>query len=137
MFPAGALAATASVQIERIFYTAEAGEVSNLTISSSAGSYTLSDAGVAPGAGPGCTASDGIATCPADGIRGITVRAGDGADSVRNTTSAPSTLSGGDGSDSLEGGSGDDVLRGNKGSTPIPVEQATISSTARGTSQTS
>ena len=74
----GALAATASVQIERIFYTAEAGEVNNLTISSSAGSYTLSDAGVAPGAGPGCTASDGIATCPADGIRGITVRAGDG-----------------------------------------------------------
>jgi Ca2+-binding RTX toxin-like protein len=115
LFPAGAFAATASIQIERVFYTAETGELNNLTVSLSGESYTLSDAGARPTAGPGCTASDNTAACPAAGIHGITVRAGDEADSVKNTTSTPSTLSGGDGNDSLEGGSGDDVLRGNKG----------------------
>ena len=49
------------------------------------------------------------------GIIGFTVSGGDEADSLRNTTSTPSTLSGGDGNDSLEGGSGNDTLRGNKG----------------------
>jgi Ca2+-binding RTX toxin-like protein len=113
--PAEAFAATVSIEIERVFYTAESGEVNDLTISLSAGSYTLSETGAAPTAGPGCTTSDNTVTCAAGGIRGITVRAGDGADSVRNKTSTSSTLSGGDGNDSLEGGSGGDVLRGNKG----------------------
>ena len=52
---------------------------------------------------------------PGAGIIGFTVSGGDEPDSVRNTTSTASTLSGGDGNDSLEGGPGNDTLRGNKG----------------------
>src|ERR671924_418856 len=115
VFPAGALAATASTRIKRVFYTAAAGELNNLTIALPGTDYTLVDLGGTVTAAPACTAIGATATCPAAGIIGITVSAGDGADSVTNTTSTPSTLSGGDGNDSLAGGSGNDVLRGNKG----------------------
>jgi Ca2+-binding RTX toxin-like protein len=115
LLPAGSLAATVSVQSKRIFYTAEVGEVNELTISLSGGSYALSDAGATISAGTLCTASGNVATCPMTDINGITVAAGDGADSVKNTTATPSTLSGGDDNDSLEGGSGNDTVRGNQG----------------------
>jgi Ca2+-binding RTX toxin-like protein len=115
LVPAGAFASTASIQIERVYYTAAAGEVNNLTISLTGGTYSLSDPGAAITAGMGCTTSQNIAACQASRIRGITVSADDGADNVVNTTPTPSTLSGGDGSDSLEGGSGNDALRGNQG----------------------
>jgi Ca2+-binding RTX toxin-like protein len=115
LLPAGSLAATVSVQSKRIFYTAGIGEVNELTISLSGGSYTLSDPGAIISAGTLCTASGNTATCPVTGINGITVAAGDGADSVQNTTPTPSTLSGGDDNDSLEGGFGNDTVRGNQG----------------------
>jgi Ca2+-binding RTX toxin-like protein len=115
LLPAGAFAATASIDIKRVYYTAGAGEVNDLTISLSGGNYVLSDPGAAITAGPGCSIVDNTARCPAVGIIGITVGLGDGSDHVKNATPTPSTLSGGDGNDTLEGGSGDDILRGNKG----------------------
>jgi Ca2+-binding RTX toxin-like protein len=115
LFPASAFAATASVQPKRLFYTAGAGEANDLTISLSGANYILSDPGATITAGPGCTASGNTATCAVADVNGITVSAGDGSDSVKNTTSTPSTLSGGDGNDSLEGGFANDILRGNQG----------------------
>jgi len=113
--PAGAFASTASTRIKRVYYTAGPGEANNLTISLSGPNYTLVDPGAAVTAQPACSVFAGAAICPVAGILGFTVSAGDGADSVTNTTSMPSTLSGGDGNDSLQGGSGNDILRGNKG----------------------
>ena len=115
VFPAGALAGTASTRIKRVFYTATPGEVNNLTLGLSGADYRLDDLGATITAAPPCAAGGTTATCPAAGIIGITVSADDGADSVTNTTATPSTLSGGDGDDSLAGGSGNDTLRGNKG----------------------
>jgi Ca2+-binding RTX toxin-like protein len=113
--PADAFAATASTRIKRVFYAAGPAEVNNLTVSLAGADYTLSDPGATITATPACTASGATATCQAAGIIGITASAGDGADSITNTTSTRSTLSGGDGNDSLQGGSGNDILRGNQG----------------------
>jgi Ca2+-binding RTX toxin-like protein len=110
-----AFASTASTRIKRVYYTAAAGEVNNLTIGLSGPNYTLVDPGAVITAQPACTLFAGAAVCSATGIIGFTVSAGDGADNLTNTTSTPSTLSGGDGNDSLAGGSGNDILRGNKG----------------------
>jgi Ca2+-binding RTX toxin-like protein len=115
LLPAEAFAATASVETGRVFYTAAIGEVNDLTISLSVDGYSLSDPGATIIAGTGCTAFQSLAACPAAGIRGITVRTDDGADSVENTTSTPSTLTAGEGNDSLAGGPGNDTLRGEKG----------------------
>jgi Ca2+-binding RTX toxin-like protein len=115
VLPAAALGATASISIKRVFFAAAPGEVNNLSISLSGTDYVLTDAGATVDAGPGCTAAGGTATCPGTGIIGITVTGDDVGDSLTNTTSTPSTISGGDGNDSLEGGSGNDTLRGNKG----------------------
>ena len=115
LFPAGAFAATASTRIKRVFYDGGPAEVNNLTISLSAATYTLSDPGATITAQPACTSVGATVTCPAADIIGLTVSAGDGADSVTNATATPSTLAGGDGNDSLQGGAGDDTLRGNKG----------------------
>jgi Ca2+-binding RTX toxin-like protein len=114
-FAIGAFGSTANTRIKRVWYTAAPGETNNLTISLSGSDYTLSDPGAAITGEPDCTSSGNAATCPAAGIIGITVNAGDGNDTVRNTTSTPATLSGGDGVDLLEGGPGNDTLRGNKG----------------------
>jgi Ca2+-binding RTX toxin-like protein len=115
LVPAESLAATAKTQIKRVWYTAGTAETNVLVISVSGADYSLTDQGATIVGEPLCTASGGTATCPGGGIIGITVSAGDGSDSVTNTTPTPSTLSGGDGNDSLEGGSGNDILRGNKG----------------------
>ena len=114
MVPA-ALASEAHIRIERVFYTASAGEPNDLDITVDSTNFTLFDAGAQISPGPGCVASNNTATCPVDKINGLTISLGDGADRVDNMTSAPSTLSGGDGNDSLNGGSGNDIVRGNKG----------------------
>ena len=115
LVPAVASASTAYIRIERVFYTAAPGELNDLDISISNTSFVLFDAGAQISPGPGCTASNNTAACPTDRINGLTISLGDGADRVDNMTSAPSTLSGGDGNDSLNGGSGNDILRGNQG----------------------
>ena len=115
VLPATALGATASISIKRVFYAAAPGEVNNLAVSLSGTDYVLTDSGATVDAGPGCSASGNTATCAATGIIGLTVSGGDGADSLTNSTSTPSTLSGGDGNDSLEGGFANDTLRGNQG----------------------
>jgi Ca2+-binding RTX toxin-like protein len=113
--PAAALAATANTRIKRVFYTAGPGEVNNLTISLAGPDYSLADAGAIITAAPACVGMGSSVACSATAIIGITVSAGDGADSVTNTTATRSTLSGGNGNDSLAGGSGNDILRGNQG----------------------
>ena len=115
LIPAVALAATANTRIKRVFYTAAPGEVNNLTISLPGAEYALDDPGATITAAPACVGIGSSVTCPATDIIGITISAGDGADSITNTTATRSTLSGGDGNDSLAGGSGNDILRGNKG----------------------
>src|SRR5215217_5994674 len=110
-----AFASTASTRIKRVWYTAAPGEVNDLTIALSGPYYTLVDPGATIVAQPTCTVFVTAGVCPVTGIIGLTVSAGDGADSINNTTSTPSTLSGGDGNDSLAGGSANDILRGNKG----------------------
>ena len=115
VLPAPVLGATASISIKRVFYAAVPGEVNNLTASLAGTDYVLTDSGATVEAGAGCTASPNTATCPGTGIIGMTLTGGDGSDSLKNSTSTPSTLSGGDGNDSLEGGAGNDTLRGNQG----------------------
>ena len=115
LFPAAAFAATANTRIKRVFYDGGPAEVNRLTISLSGGNYKLSDPGATITAQPACTRVGATVICPAADIIGVTVDVRDGTDSVRNATSTPSILSGGDGNDSLEGGSGNDILRGNKG----------------------
>jgi Ca2+-binding RTX toxin-like protein len=115
VLPVTALGGTASVSIKRVFYAAAPGEVNNLSVSLSGADYVLVDSGATVDAGTGCSASGNAATCAGAGIIGLTVSGGDGADSLTNSTSTASTLSGGDGNDSLEGGSGGDTLRGNQG----------------------
>ena len=116
LVPAGASASTAYIRIERVFYTAAPGELNDLDIS-------VIEHELRPlrPRRPGQPRpwlhrveqhgglSDGQAST------GSPISLGDGADRVDNMTSAPSTLSGGDGNDSLNGGSGNDILRGNKG----------------------
>ena len=63
--PAEALAATASIDIKRVYYTAGTNEANDLTLSLASGNYALSDPGATISAGPGCTASEHTATCPA------------------------------------------------------------------------
>ena len=113
--PPVALGATASVSIKRVFYAAAPGEVNNLSVSFNGTDYVLTDQGAAVEAGAGCSALGNTATCAGAGIIGMTLSGGDGADSLENTTSTRSTLSGGDGNDSLVGGSGNDTMRGNQG----------------------
>jgi Ca2+-binding RTX toxin-like protein len=115
LFPAAALAATANTRIKRVWYAAGPGEVNNLTISLAGADFSLADPGATIAAAPACVGMGSSITCPATAIIGITVSAGDGADSVTNTTATRSTLSGGNGNDSLAGGSGNDILRGNQG----------------------
>lgn len=110
-----ALASTASTRIKRVYYTAAPGEVNNLTLSLADPNFTLVDPGALIAAQPACVVFAGAGVCPIAGIIGFTVSAGDGADSLTNTTTLPSTLSGGDGNDSLAGGLANDILRGNKG----------------------
>src|SRR5688500_7451004 len=71
--PAAALAATANVRIERVWYTAAAGETNSLTISFSGSDYVLTDPGANIAASAGCSGGGNTATCPAAGIRGFTV----------------------------------------------------------------
>ena len=113
--PATALGATANISIKRVWYAAGPAEINDLTVSLSGADFVLSDPGAAISAAPPCSGSGSTATCPTAGIIGFTISGGDEADSLRNTTSTPSTLSGGDGNDSLEGGSASDTLRGNQG----------------------
>jgi Ca2+-binding RTX toxin-like protein len=115
LLPAVAAGATAHIEIKRVYYTAGTVEENDISISLVGSNYVLSDPGALITAGPGCTASGSQAVCPAAEIIGITVNTADEADSARNNTSTPSTLSGGDGNDSLQGGNGNDTLRGNRG----------------------
>jgi Ca2+-binding RTX toxin-like protein len=115
LLPAVAAGATAHIEIKRVYYIAGTAEENDISISLVGSDYVLSDPGALITAGPGCSASGNQAVCPAAGIIGITVNTADGADSARNNTSTPSTLSGGDGNDSLQGGNGNDTLRGNRG----------------------
>jgi Ca2+-binding RTX toxin-like protein len=120
-FPADSVAATASIDIKRVYYIAGPGEANDLKITLSGtlsdGNFVLTDPKATIAAGAGCTAAGSTATCPSAGIIGITVNGADGGDNlvVDRAISTPATISGGNGDDLLQGGSGNDVLRGNQG----------------------
>jgi Ca2+-binding RTX toxin-like protein len=71
--------------------------------------------------GSNLEAKDGGVLVTGDGsvlatsVNTIVVNAGDGGDTVTNSTSKPSTLNGENGSDALNGGTGDDTLEGGAG----------------------
>jgi hypothetical protein len=129
LFPTGAFAATANTRIKRVFYDGGPAEVNKLTISLSGGNYKLSDPGATITAEPPCTSVSATVTCPAAGIIGVTVSAGDGADSVTNATSTATTRS----RAALEMTHCEETRE----STPMPVAPATTSSTSEETGGTS
>ena len=65
MVPA-ALASEVHIRIERVFYTAAAGETNDLDVTVNSTNFILFDAGAQVNPGPGCIASNNTATCPVD-----------------------------------------------------------------------
>src|SRR5687767_10996584 len=65
-----------------IFYVADAGEVNELTVTLSGGTYTFTDPGatIAPGSGCDPSPSGSVATCPAAGVTDLEIRVADGDD---------------------------------------------------------
>jgi len=102
---------------------ADPGEKNTITITQAAGGFVITDA-TAPltvasatctlNAAPGAIPSQ--VTCAAVGIDHLSVRTGDGDDSITNSTSLPGILDGGNGRDIVRGDSGHDVLIGALGS---------------------
>jgi Ca2+-binding RTX toxin-like protein len=98
-------------------YTAAAGDNNNVVISLSGGAYIVDDVVlITPGPGCGYVSADHTRVqCLSAGVTSISVRAGDGNDTVNNTSVTPSTLWGEAGDDLLDGGQGNDILRGDAG----------------------
>jgi Ca2+-binding RTX toxin-like protein len=118
--PQIAAASTASVQGGTLRYDAQPGELNDVTITEAAGTYTISDAGVAIiNVGAGCT-DPGLLGGPVECTGAITeyqVDLDDEDDTlvVDTTVEIPGTANGGDGNDELIGGNGDDELVGGDG----------------------
>lgn len=127
--PAAASASTAAVEVEPsggatlIVEESASGELNDVTVARSGGSYTVADAaGILPGGG--CSAVDvTTVSCPAgsggSAVNGLDVSTGAGDDSVRIDASVTDLdwtwLDGEDGADTIAGGSQDDVIVGGEG----------------------
>jgi Ca2+-binding RTX toxin-like protein len=118
-----AFGATASVSGSTLTYTAAGGEVNNVTISLSGGTYTLSESTVTitPSA-PCATVTATSVTCPAAGVTNMNVDLGDMNDALNafpspgTAVAADMSVEGGPGNDDpLVGGNGDDLFTGGPG----------------------
>jgi Ca2+-binding RTX toxin-like protein len=111
-------AGTAEVVSSTLRFTARNGDTNDLVISMRGRTVTLDDR-VAVTAGRGCRAVDGdvtIVTCRIPQRSGrLSVRLGDGDDSLTDQTSIDMLADGGIGSDTILGGAGDDRISGGDG----------------------
>lgn len=106
----------ASVSGSTLRFSAGTSATNRLTITLSAGKYTLLDLGAPISAGAGCTSVRyDTVTCPATGISLITVNLSDQSDSATINAPSPAQIDGGSGNDTLRGGSGADELLGGDG----------------------
>jgi Ca2+-binding RTX toxin-like protein len=114
MAPAAAQAADASITGSTLSFVAAPGEANDLTVSLSAGTYTLVDAGAPVTAGAGCVqVGPAEVTCLNTGVTALVLDGRDVGDSIAvGAGTAPATLTGAGGDDVLTGGSGADTLNG-------------------------
>src|SRR3954468_5383871 len=134
--PAGADAATVSLNGSAVSYDAAPGEANNITVTYASGAFTITENGAGitvndgDGAG-GCTVAGNVATCPGTDAAGnftddVNADLGDLADTANASSLGASVdfdggadgdnLTGGAGNDSLNGGDGSDTLVGADGS---------------------
>ncbi|HWM10313.1 MAG TPA: calcium-binding protein [Solirubrobacteraceae bacterium] len=110
--PAAAQAATASAVGGALTYTAAEGEANDLSVTLSAGTYTLSDA-VAITASGTCAPTGTPSEVTCTGVSSITIDVRDRDDDVEvGPGTAAVILTGGAGDDELIGGDGNDALNG-------------------------
>ncbi|HTE60729.1 MAG TPA: hypothetical protein VK631_10300, partial [Solirubrobacteraceae bacterium] len=134
LFAGAGQASAAGVSVtsaQRLVFAANPGEANDVTFSAAGANVVVTDAGAALIAGAGCTTDNpNQVTCP--NVVRLTVTLGDGDDHLRNTTSLPSHVQGGLGSDIIEGGAGDDVLLGEGGADQIYGGDGNDTITSRG-----
>lgn len=118
---------TASVVGTTLSFSAAAGEENRVTISTDGNQFTVTDAGTALAAGPGCSANDASSATCTGVVTDIQVTLADGNDSADLAAVAvctpndlgcdepEATISGGEGDDTLKGGGGDDLVEGDGG----------------------
>lgn len=127
--PAAALASTAAVELDPsggatlIVQESAFGELNDVTVASSGGSYVVTDAaGILPGGS--CSAVNATTvSCPvgsgASAVGGLGVSTASAADKIRIDATVTdldwTVLDGGDGVDTITGGSQDDVIVGGEG----------------------
>lgn len=104
---------------------ADPGETNTITITQSAGAFVVADS-TAPltVSGPGCTLTTAPGALPSSvtcsgPITHINANAGNGNDTITNTTAVPAMLDGGKGDDVLHAGTGADTLIGSAGSNKL------------------
>src|SRR4051812_42660909 len=128
-------ASVASVTGSRLVLTsaAPAHEVNLVTIAPSGGGYAITDTRSPVAAGAGCTSvALGQVTCSDPKIALIVIDTGDLNDTITNSTSIPSRISGGSGNDHINGGAGNDTLAGNSGVDTINGHAGDDTITTRG-----
>lgn len=119
--PASAAASSATVSGGSLEYLAGSGEVNDVNVSLTNGTWFVLDGGATIAAGPGCNPfNSGEARCGQGGSSVAAIDAGDQGDAV--TTSVPSDVAGGEGGDNLLGSDGDDAIDGGPGADAITGE---------------
>jgi hypothetical protein len=117
--PASAGSVAVDTFRDRLVFTAASGERNGLTVTGTAGTYTLEDSGAPIAAGRGCTqlASNRVLCAPVPGgpIQSLAVAAGDTDDSFASSAALRAWVDGGAGADTLRGGAASDQLLGGDG----------------------
>jgi Ca2+-binding RTX toxin-like protein len=109
--PTAAEASTASVAAGVLTYSANPGEVNDVTVSTNGLFKRITDTGATISPGLGCVSIlSTIVDCSA--VVSAVINAGDEADTVAVSVPLASVLNGGDGNDNLTGGTGIDTLNG-------------------------
>lgn len=107
---AGVVSFGAAENAATVRFFGNPGEVNTVEVTGGATGVTVTDTSTRPVPGPGChVGSLTSVTCPGAVAR-LDLNGADLNDEIRNSTSLPSAISGGDGADTLVGGSGDDVI---------------------------
>ena len=125
--PSAASAATVAVDAGALSYTAEPGEINDVTIERAGGLFRITDS-TAPldTADAECDqVNDHLVRCGAAEVDTIDGVGRDQSDEITVIAARPATLTGGSGGDTLEGGDGNDVLIANSGG-PFTFQSETL-----------